>query len=78
VLRVREDFSKQEAELLTTSIKTLEEMERDHIVRVLEDVYWRIEGPRGAARVLGINPSTLRARMIKLGIQKPSERFANN
>jgi formate hydrogenlyase transcriptional activator len=63
---------------LTTSVKTLEEIEREHIVRVLEEVYWRIEGPRGAARVLGINPSTLRARMVKLGIQKPSERLAKS
>jgi PAS domain S-box-containing protein len=74
VLRVREDFSKHEAESLTSSVKTLEEMEREHIVRVLDEVFWRIEGPRGAARVLGINPSTLRARMVKLGIQKLRER----
>ena len=78
VLRVRDDFATQEAEILTATLKTLEEMERDYIVRVLEEVYWRIEGPRGAARVLGINPSTLRTRMAKLGIHKPSERLATS
>lgn len=50
--------------------KTLEQIERDHITRVLEHTTWRVEGPGGAARVLGLNPSTLRARMLKLNIQK--------
>lgn len=50
--------------------KTLEEVERDHIVRTLENTGWRIEGPHGAANVLGLNPSTLRTRMSKLGIQR--------
>jgi chemotaxis protein methyltransferase CheR len=74
ILEVREDFSKLEAETLAASVKTLEEMERDYIIGVLEDLRWRIDGPRGAARVLGINPSTLRTRMAKLGIQKPTEK----
>ncbi|HKP70263.1 MAG TPA: sigma 54-interacting transcriptional regulator [Pyrinomonadaceae bacterium] len=72
VLKVQEEFSVREAEMLTASVKTLEDMERDYIVRVLEDLHWRIDGPRGAARILGINPSTLRTRMTKLGIQKPN------
>jgi PAS domain S-box-containing protein len=50
--------------------KSLEEVERDHIVRTLESTGWRIEGPYGAANVLGLNPSTLRTRMSKLGIQR--------
>jgi PAS domain S-box-containing protein len=50
--------------------KTLEEVEREYIVRTLENTGWRIEGPHGAANVLGLNPSTLRTRMIKLGIQR--------
>jgi PAS domain S-box-containing protein len=50
--------------------RTLEEVERDHIVRTLENTGWRIEGPHGAANVLGLNPSTLRTRMSKLGIQR--------
>jgi formate hydrogenlyase transcriptional activator len=49
---------------------TLEEMERVHIRRVLERTRWVIEGERGAARILGLNPSTLRGRLRKLGIRK--------
>ena len=52
------------------SAKTLEEVERDYIVRTLENTGWRIEGPNGAAHILGLNPSTLRTRMVKLGIQR--------
>jgi len=51
---------------------TLEEVERAHIRRVLERARWVIEGERGAARTLGLNPSTLRGRMRKLGIRKTS------
>jgi formate hydrogenlyase transcriptional activator len=51
---------------------TLEEMERAHIQHVLEGTRWVIEGDRGAARILGLNPSTLRGRLRKLGIRKTS------
>jgi PAS domain S-box-containing protein len=71
VLKIHEDFPIQETEMVAASVKTLDDMERDHIIRVLEDLHWRVDGPQGAARVLGINPSTLRTRMAKLGIQKP-------
>ena len=50
--------------------QTLEEVERDYIIRTLENTGWRIEGPFGAAKILGLNPSTLRTRMLKLGIQR--------
>ena len=46
-------------------------IEIDHITRTLEETGWRIEGPKGAAVILDINPSTLRTRMRKLGIKKP-------
>ena len=49
---------------------TLEDIERAHIRRVLERTRWVVEGETGAARVLGLNPSTLRGRMRKLGIHK--------
>jgi DNA-binding NtrC family response regulator len=48
----------------------LEAVERDHILRVLEATRWVIEGEHGAARTLGLNPSTLRARLQKLGIHR--------
>jgi PAS domain S-box-containing protein len=56
---------------------TLKELERDHIVRVLQRTHWRIEGGRGAAAILGINPSTLRSRMQKLGIQRSERIFTD-
>jgi DNA-binding NtrC family response regulator len=49
---------------------TLEAVEREHILRVLSTTSWRIEGNRGAARVLGLQPSTLRSRLQKLGIRR--------
>jgi transcriptional regulator with GAF, ATPase, and Fis domain len=52
-------------------MKTLEEMERDQILKTLSETRWRIEGKDGAAGILGLNPSTLRARMHKLGILRP-------
>ena len=39
-------------------------------MRVLEQTKWRIEGPKGAALILGLHPSTVRSRMLKLGIRK--------
>jgi len=54
--------------------KGLLEVERDHILKTLQETGWRVEGPKGAARFLGMNPSTLRARIKKLGIKRPSPR----
>jgi chemotaxis protein methyltransferase CheR len=56
---------------LTTAQKTLNEIEHDYIVRVLEQTHWKISGQNGAAEILGLNRSTLRARMRKLGIAQP-------
>ena len=72
VLRVVDEFEEAPADKTISSIKTLDEMERDYIVRILEDRGWRIEGRSGAARILGIHPSTLRGRMLKFGIHKSS------
>ena len=54
--------------------RTLAEAERDHVTATLERLYWRIEGDGGAADALGINASTLRSRMRKLGIHRPGPR----
>ena len=48
--------------------KALDELEHDHILQVLQKTGWRIEGKSGAALLLGLNASTLRARMRKYGI----------
>ena len=49
---------------------TLEKMERQHIIDVLEQTNWRVSGEKGAAKILGLNPTTLEARMKKLGIER--------
>jgi formate hydrogenlyase transcriptional activator len=49
---------------------TLEEVERRHILATLARTGWVIEGPLGAARVLGLHPNTLRSRMERLGIRR--------
>jgi formate hydrogenlyase transcriptional activator len=51
---------------------TLEDVERAHIRTMLAQTGWRIEGEQGAAALLGLNPSTLRGRIRKLGIRKTS------
>ena len=50
--------------------QTLEEVERKHILATLKETKWIISGPRGAARLLGLNRSTLHFRMKKLGIAR--------
>ena len=55
----------------TGATKTLEEVERAHITQVLTHTNWRVSGDKGAAKILGLNPTTLEARMKKLGIQRP-------
>jgi transcriptional regulator with GAF, ATPase, and Fis domain len=52
-------------------LKGLAAVEREHILKVLRDTGWRIEGPSGAAAILKLHPSTLRFRIKKLGIRRP-------
>jgi formate hydrogenlyase transcriptional activator len=52
----------------SSTMRTLEEAERSQIVKILSETRWRIEGKNGAAAILGLHPSTLRARMHKLGV----------
>jgi chemotaxis protein methyltransferase CheR len=53
------------------SPKTLEAVERDYILRVLELSNWKVSGKNSASEILGLDRSTLRARMAKLNIEKP-------
>jgi len=57
-------------ELGGQDVKALAELEQAHILQVLKKTGWRIEGEKGAAILLGLNPSTLRARMRKHGISR--------
>jgi transcriptional regulator with GAF, ATPase, and Fis domain len=54
-------------------VRPLVDAERDHMRLVLEYAGWRIEGRSGAAHLLGLQPSTLRAKMRKLGIFRPAQ-----
>lgn len=49
---------------------TMEEVEKEHIVRVLNRTNWKISGAKGAAKILDLNPNTLYSRMKKLGIER--------
>ena len=51
--------------------RSMGDAERRHIESVLASTGWILEGPRGAATTLNLNPSTLRSRMKRLGIQRP-------
>ena len=62
--------------LRAEAVQTLEDCEREHIVKALERAGWRIKGKKGAAAVLGLNPSTLYGRMRKLQI--PNGRQKSN
>jgi len=55
---------------VSTEGRTLEEVERAHVRATIEKSGWRIDGERGAAKVLGLHPNTLRSRMKKLGIRR--------
>ncbi len=61
----------------TPAGQSLDEVERSHILSVLEGCGWRIEGPRGAARRLNLSPSSLRRRVQKLGLSDPRAARAN-
>jgi formate hydrogenlyase transcriptional activator len=50
----------------------LDDVERAHLLHVLERCQWRIGGDGNAAAILGMRPSTLRSRLAKLGIERPS------
>jgi chemotaxis protein methyltransferase CheR len=65
------DELKKPQKVLTKTQKTLEAVERDYIIQVLEETNWKVGGKNGAAEILGLNRSTLRARIRKLGIHQP-------
>ena len=76
LLEIREPLNRskseeQEPSEPTSRFGTLRDVERAYINKVLASTNWAIGGNKGAAKILGINPSTLRGRMRKLGIKKP-------
>ena len=69
-LHLVDELKKQHRDLVSTE-RTLEDIEREYILRVLEQVQWKVGGKNSAAEILGLDRSTLRARMRKLNIRKP-------
>jgi transcriptional regulator with GAF, ATPase, and Fis domain len=61
----------------SSTMRTLEETERNQILKILSETRGRIEGKDGAAAILGLHPSTLRARMHKLGTIRPETKESN-
>ncbi|MDP6635430.1 MAG: PAS domain S-box protein [Phycisphaerae bacterium] len=57
-----------------TRAVTLDEVQKRHIVEILEQTAWRVRGSGGAAEILGLKPSTLESRMTKLGIRRPDQK----
>jgi formate hydrogenlyase transcriptional activator len=53
--------------------RAIQDVERDHLLKVLHETGWRVRGHRGAAEVLGLKPTTLEGRMARLGILRPGK-----
>jgi formate hydrogenlyase transcriptional activator len=72
VLRIDEQvLGSQDASLASLPPAGLKDFERRHILQTLSLTNWHIEGPDGAAVLLGIPPSTLRSRMKQYGLKRP-------
>jgi len=71
VLKLTEKLTANSSKAAFNSSQTLAEVERNHILKILEATGWKIEGNNGAAQILGLAPSTIRSRMKKLGIKRP-------
>jgi len=52
------------------SLLELQAVERNHIITILKQTNWVIEGPQGAANILKVHPNTLRSRLKKMGISR--------
>ena len=73
VLDVEEAWCPQQEVRREWASTLLVDVERQHVLSMLNNCRWRIEGQGGAAQVLGLRPSTLRSRMAKLGVTRPSQ-----
>ena len=70
-LRLAEELVTPQKDDWPTALKTMQAIEFDHIVQVLEHTNWKISGKHSTAEILGLKRGTLIARMEKLGIRKP-------
>jgi DNA-binding NtrC family response regulator len=58
---------------LRPAARTIDELERGYVAEVLAETSWVIEGERGAARRLGLHPNTLRSRLKRWGLTRPTD-----
>jgi formate hydrogenlyase transcriptional activator len=72
IVQIDESMMRSGGAAQESAVDTLENAERNHILRALNETHWVVHGRKGAAEILGINPSTLRSRMEKLGIKRPT------
>ena len=70
-LNLAESLPKPVVDSRGSRLRTLEDFEREHILETLQFTGWQVSGNRGAALLLGLKPTTLEARMKKLGIHRP-------
>lgn len=70
-LHLVDELKKTDKDSTKTFSKTLDEVERNYIIQVLEQTHWKVGGKNSASEILGLDRSTLRARMRKLGIARP-------
>jgi len=69
--RVRVSSSREEGPAPVLTEEEMRAFERENLVRALEASDWQVSGDEGAARLLGIPPSTLSSRMRSLGLERP-------
>ncbi len=67
------DFNLKRKRTKPTNLLTLEEMQRQHIAKVLQKTDWRVSGDKGASVILGIPPTTLFSKIKKLGIKRSTK-----
>ncbi|MCZ6636438.1 MAG: sigma 54-interacting transcriptional regulator, partial [bacterium] len=70
ILEVGDWLPKSHSDVMLSASGTLDDVQRSHILEVLGLTQWRIRGQDGAAHILGVKPTTLEARMKKLGIER--------
>ena len=69
-LQLEESLQQNKENGNASGFQSLDELERKYIIEVLESTNWRVSGPNGAAKILGLVPSTLQFRMKKLNIHR--------
>jgi transcriptional regulator with GAF, ATPase, and Fis domain len=71
VFRLVDRLEQEPVKVGEGTLKEFDEIAREHILQILQKTRWKIDGEGGAAAILGLNPSTLRFRIKKLGIKRP-------